>query len=149
MQWVRRSRTAAPPHPSLLPRLQRAGESHVAIVFAVVSIALVGAIGLAIDYSRLTLARTELQNRLDAALLAGASVPTAPVATAETVFDNAPTGTITKPRARAFRASRDGLTGTASAAVPTTLAALLGIRSFDVSASGKAVATGGAAVLAR
>lgn len=128
----------------------RAEGGNVAVIFAVVSIVLIGAIGVAVDYSRMVLTRSELQDRLDAALIAGVQGQgSASVATAETFFDNTATGSIAKSVSRSFTSESDGLSGTASAAVPTTLSGVLGLKSFDVSASGKAVrpSGGGACIL--
>ncbi|MBN9017241.1 MAG: pilus assembly protein [Rhizobiales bacterium] len=119
----------------------RAEGGNVAVIFAVVSIVLIGAIGVAVDYSRMALTRSQLQDRLDAALIAG--VQGQGTTTAETFFDNTATGSIAKSVSRSFTSESDGLSGTASAAVPTTLSGVLGLKSFDVSASGKAVRPSG------
>lgn len=121
-----------------------AREGNVAVIFAIASIALVGAVGVAVDYSRLALAHTQLQDRLDAALIAGVEKQrTAQVAAAETFFDGNITGSISAPVKRSFQDEDDGLAGSATATVPTTVSSVLGFKSFDVTATGKAAKTAG------
>ena len=116
-----------------------ASGGNVAVIFAIASIGLIGAVGIAIDYSRMTLARTQLQDRLDAALLAAVQrTATSRVEAAETFFDASVTGSISKSVERSFQSDSDGLAGTATVAVPTTFSSVLGFSSFDVTASGKA-----------
>lgn len=145
-----RDRSPSPgskPGRGLAAAFARSEGGNVAVIFAVVSIVLIGAIGVAVDYSRMVLTRSQLQDRLDAALIAG--VQGQGTTTAETFFDNTTTGSIAKSISRSFTSDGDGLSGTATAEVPTTLASVLGLRSFDVSASGKATrpSGGGACIL--
>ncbi|MCX5512080.1 hypothetical protein C3941_08420 [Kaistia algarum] len=119
----------------------RAEGGNVAVIFAIVSILLVGVTGIAIDFSRVSLGRAELQRRLDSALAAAMQTPPeARIAAAEDSFDTNSTGSITKIESR-FETATDGLKGTATADVPATLSSLLGIKSVAVSAAGEAMAS--------
>ncbi len=111
------------------------------LLFGIVSIALLGIVGITIDISRLAVARSDLQHRLDSALAAGARERTGLRSEAAVeVFDQMPTGAIAKAAVRRFDDDADGLSGVASAAVTTTLSSVLGIRSIRITAKGHAAA---------
>lgn len=121
-------------------RASQGGKS--AAIFVISSIVLVGVTGVGVDFLRLSLAKTELQDRLDAALLAGAQQSDSQrIETAETVFDNGSTGSITAVETRHFATETDGLSGSVLAAVPTTLSRVLGIQFLDVTATGRVAVT--------
>lgn len=121
--------------PDLLGRL---GASRTAIVFAVLSILLVGAVGAMVDYSRFSAARAELQKRLDDALIVGAHQDgKRGIEAAEQLFDDMVTGSTARVATRRFERGPDGLSGTVSATVPTTLSNVLGIHEFELTASGR------------
>ncbi|SHE60075.1 Putative Flp pilus-assembly TadE/G-like [Kaistia soli DSM 19436] len=117
---------------------------NTAALFGFLAIALVTITGATIDLSRVIFAREDLKERLDAALIAGAREAGGKRRViAENVFDATPTGSIARTTGRQFDVDISGVSGTVSAAVPTTLASVLGIRSIRVTANGRA------AVLAR
>jgi hypothetical protein len=120
--------------------LAQTGGTNAAILFAVFSIGLLGVVGVGIDVSRATAAKSQLQRRLDTALAAGVLQHSDPerLDAAETVFDENATGSIGAVRARRFEAGRDELIGMASADVPLLLSSLVGMRSLDVQATGRA-----------
>lgn len=114
-------------------------EGNVAGAFAIASILLVTAVGFAVDYSRVRVARSELQKYLDAALSAAAQEhESVRVELAEVLFDTMTTGSIGNSVHRSFKDEDGGLSGIATAAVPTTLSGVLGFKSIDISASGHA-----------
>lgn len=106
-------------------------------LFAAASLALLVVLGAMVDLSRLASARSELQQRLDAALTAGARArDDIRAATAEEAFDRMTTGSVARPDGWQFVERGESLSGTVSADVPTTLSSMLGIRSVRITASG-------------
>src|SRR5690348_15499399 len=61
-------------------RLNRNADGSVAVLFAVLAIAIVGAVGVGVDYGRAALVQATLQRTVDTAALAGASVLSSPAA---------------------------------------------------------------------
>ncbi len=111
------------------------------LLFGIVSIAMLGIVGITVDLSRLAVARSDLQQRLDRALAAGAREASGLRSeTAVEVFDQMTTGAIAKAAVRRFDDNAAGLSGVASAAVTTTLSSVLGIRSIRITATGHAAA---------
>lgn len=99
---------------------------------------LLGAAGLAIDVSRMMSAKAELQSALDAAVLAGAPAIGAEAATAQKIFDANLTPEFVGSPAN-FIPQADGvLSGFANAAVPTTISAIFGVSTFQVSVTASA-----------
>ncbi len=75
MKW--HARTGAGPRPSetsLWTRLVDDRSGNIGIVFALLSVPMMGAVGLAVDYQQLASARQFLQSQADAAALGGAGV---------------------------------------------------------------------------
>ena len=129
----------ARPHRRNMGREPRPGNT--VLLFGICSIAIVLIVGLSVDHARLEVARAELQQRLDRALVAGArTISGLRSETAVETFDHMPTGSVLRPMARRFEDDAAGLTGTVSAAVPTTLSSILGIRSIRITATGRAEA---------
>jgi Flp pilus assembly protein TadG len=111
-------------------RLWQSADGNVAVTFGILAIPLIGLAGLALDYTRASAIRAEMQNAADAAALAAAArLPdAAALANAETLFEaetsklalKAPaTIDVTKP-------SDYRITVAASGEVQTTLLALIG-----------------------
>ena len=114
------------------------------LLFAVCSLAMLVVIGLTVDLCRLHVARGDLQQRLERALVAGASGASGLRSeTAVEIFDQTRTGSLAQTTARRFEDDAAGLSGTASATVPTTLYSVLGIRSIRITATGHAEAPEG------
>ncbi len=117
---------------------------NTALLFAVCSLAMLVVIGLTVDLCHLQVARVDLQQRLERALIAGANGRSGLRSeTAVEVFDQTTTGSLAQTTARRFEDDAAGLSGTASAAVPTTLSSVLGIRSIRITATGHAKAPEG------
>src|SRR5947207_250938 len=84
MTGMRRSRGLG----NLLREFARSRDGHVAVTFALVAIPLIGAIGAAVDLSKANDVKTQLQNSLDAAVLAGVTQAAGQqVSTATAVFN--------------------------------------------------------------
>jgi Flp pilus assembly protein TadG len=97
----------------------RAREGNLAVIFALAALPVIGAIGAAVDFSKVSDVKAQMQNSLDAAVLAGVTQVSAnQVSTATAVFKgdfDAKYGTSSTP---SFTQNADGsLSGTASTSV--------------------------------
>jgi Flp pilus assembly protein TadG len=104
---------------NLLIEFCRAREGNLAVIFALSALPVIGAIGAAVDFSKVNDVKSQMQNALDAAVLAGITQATAnQVSTATAVFNgdfSAKYGTSSTP---SFTQNADGsLSGTASTSV--------------------------------
>lgn len=112
---------------------------QVAIIFGVMLLAIVTVIGAVIDYSRANRDRTQLQNAIDAAVLAGAI---SPAATRDTVAANtlraSLAGSDIKNVAATWTLSGSNYTGAASGSMQTSFMALVGKTSVAIGASATA-----------
>src|SRR5262245_26579289 len=101
---------------------------NVAIIFALALIPMITGLGMAIDYSRASAARTSLQHALDSAVLAGArDGSSAWAATAANVFKS---NLETKPigfSEPSFSKSNTYYLGSVNASVPTSILGIVGI----------------------
>jgi Flp pilus assembly protein TadG len=111
-----------------------------AVIFALALLPLIAAVGGAVDYSRASRERTEMQVALDMALLAGASA-TASQADVATKAYQAGRGGTSSDTVRFWIEAGGILRGTASAAVPTAFMQAVGISTMPASVKG--AATGG------
>jgi type II secretory pathway pseudopilin PulG len=125
-------------------RLVRAGfafaasrEGSVLPLMALLTIPILGGIGAAIDYSRATTARTQLQTALDSALLAGATDGSANWTTvALNVFTSNPNTLGAAVRTPSFTIDQNGnYSGTVSGSIPTSVMGALGLSSIAISAT--------------
>lgn len=108
----------------------------VAVAFALAAIPVMGVVGLGVDYTRATHARTALQANLDMAVLVGLRAESDPEAAAQRAFDAAHTGPVDS---RVFTLGTDGaLHGRASLRVGTTIAGLLGFDEIRIGAEAEA-----------
>jgi Flp pilus assembly protein TadG len=108
----------------------------VAIIFALVLMALVGAAGGAIDYGRAISAKSKLSTAADAAALAGAVAPQSErIGVATNSFKVNHGGTVTP----SVTVNGSVVRVVASQAVPSTLLAVIGIRELPVSVESEAV----------
>ena len=89
------------------------------MIFALSAIPVIGAVGAAVDFSKANDVRSQMQNALDAAVLAGVTQATAnQVTTAGNVFDGDFVGKYGTAATRSFTQNADGsLSGTASTSV--------------------------------
>jgi Flp pilus assembly protein TadG len=122
----------------------RAREGNLAVIFSLAVIPVIGAIGAAVDFSTANDVKTQLQNALDAAVLAGvtqASAKQVPVATS--VFTGDFIAKYGNTGSASFTQNGNGsLSGTATSTVQMSFMAMLGKTSIVVNAT--ATATPGA-----
>jgi Putative Flp pilus-assembly TadE/G-like len=122
-------------HIRLTAAFRAATGGNVTIILALSLVPMVGAIGMAVDYSRIGDVRTKTQSALDTAVLAGLTQSTSQAQTAAAgsafkanvtaVHDAAPTAT--------FAVSSSGvLSGTAQATVPMDFLGVFGIHTVTV-----------------
>jgi Flp pilus assembly protein TadG len=97
----------------------RAREGNLGVIFALAAIPVIGAIGAAVDFSKVSAVKSQMQNSLDAAVLAGVTQASAnQVSMAGNVFDGDIAGKYGTTTTRSFTQNADGsLSGTASTSV--------------------------------
>jgi Flp pilus assembly protein TadG len=112
---------------------------NVGVVFALALIPVLLLVGVAIDYSRASAIRTQLQAAMDAAVLAGAAQSAGQAATAQSVFSaHLHPGPYTL-KSTAFSVGGDAsVTGNASAEVATTLLAAASVETLTIGVSATA-----------
>jgi Flp pilus assembly protein TadG len=126
-----------------LHRLSKNDAGSVMPMFVLTLIPVLGLIGAATDYARVTKVRTSLQASLDVALLAGArdgSTNWTNVAL-DTFNANVQGGDATLAAPAFAIDGNRAYTGTASASVPTLFGSVLGLSSVNVNVQGTATAT--------
>ena len=101
----------------------RARGGNVAVVFALAAVPLVGAVGAAVDFAKASDVKAQMQNALDAAVLAGVTQASAnQISTAGQVFDGDFGTKFRSSATRSFTQNANGsLSGTASTGVPLSL----------------------------
>lgn len=118
-------------------RERQAGNS--ALAFACLSLAFVAILGLSIDISRISAARSALEAGLDGALAAASLAEGGEaIHTAERAFDGATARARLALTRRQFTIDCSGIKGAASATVPMTVSSLVGFSKVDVSAKQRA-----------
>jgi Flp pilus assembly protein TadG len=135
--WFRRFR-------DLVRAFGRAQAGNLAVIFSLAAIPIIGAIGAAVDFSTANDVRTQLQNALDAAVLAGVTQTSAKqVSIATSVFTGDFIAKYGNTGSASFTQNANGsLSGTATSTVQTSFMAMLGKTSMVVKAT--ATATPGA-----
>jgi Flp pilus assembly protein TadG len=125
----------------LFGEFARACDGNLAVIFALAAIPVIGAIGAAVDLSKANDVKAQLQNALDAAVLAGVSQPAAKqVSTATAVFTGDFTGKYGSTGSATFTQNANGsLSGTASSSVATSFMIVLGKSSISVEAAATAM----------
>lgn len=128
-----------------LAAFARNDDGSVAIVFALALVVLMGAAGVALDFARAHHARTEMQNALDSAVLAGARADEGTqAAIANNMFTKNFSDKGAKNVSASFGPAGEGeFAGTATGRINTTLAAVLGIEHLDINVAAKAKGVGG------
>ncbi|ARQ00440.1 TadE/TadG family type IV pilus assembly protein [Pseudorhodoplanes sinuspersici] len=126
----------------------RASRGNVAVIFALAALPLLVGVGVAIDYAKSANVRTHLQSTLDAAVLAGAreSSPSAQIAKAQSFFDAQRPEQFSAKTSASFSVADHVLNGTAQAEVPTSIMAMFGRETLDVSAKAAAASSSGGKV---
>ena len=132
-QWFGRFR-------ELVRAFRRGRDGNLAVIFALAAIPVIGAVGAAVDLSKASDVKTQLQNALDAALLAGVTQASAKqVSTATAVFNGDFTGKYGNTGTASFTQNADSsLSGTAKSSVPMSFLAVLGTSSIVVNAAATA-----------
>jgi Flp pilus assembly protein TadG len=125
----------------LVLEFRRARGGNLAVIFALAAIPVIGAIGAAVDLSKANDVRTQLQNALDAAVLAGVTQASASqVSTASAVFSGDFAGKYGNTATASFTQNADNsLSGTANSSVQMSFMAVLGKSSVVVNAAATAV----------
>ena len=122
----------------------REDRGSVSVIFAMGLIVILGAAGLAIDYTRSERLKSQMQVALDAAVLAGAVAETGDETQAA---QRRMTAAGLAGVVATFAVSASGeVTGQADARLPTSLLAVMGLRSVRISASSSAIRNGGGRV---
>jgi Flp pilus assembly protein TadG len=107
---------------------------NIGVIFALALIPVLMLVGAAIDYSRASAIRTQLQAAMDAAVLAGAAQSVGQTATAQSVFSaHLQPGPYTLENASFSLGSDASVTGNASAEVATTLLAAASVKTLTIS----------------
>jgi len=129
---------------SLFHEFCRAPEGNLAVVFSLAAIPIIGAVGVAVDFSKANDVKTQLQNALDAAVLAGVTQTSASqVSTASAVFNGDFIAKYGNSGSASFTQNANGsLSGTATSTVQMSFMAVVGKSSVVVNAT--ATATPGA-----
>jgi Flp pilus assembly protein TadG len=127
---------------SRLAALCRCHRGNVSIIFAIALIPLMTLIGLTVDYSRASLAKSKLQTALDSAVLAGVAQSSDQTAAAQAVFTGNQSQSVYTLTSVSFVAGSDGsLTGTASAQVSTAFLGIIAVKSITLSVTATAKPT--------
>ena len=122
-------------------RFRQDRSGNMAIIAALGAIPMILAVGFAVDYSRASSAKADLQEAVDAAVLAGARDATAAWTTVATNMFNASLRTKDFTLAtKSFTQDASGnYVGTASGSVKTTFSGLMAVTSLPVNATATAV----------
>lgn len=136
-QWFRRFR-------DLVRAFGGARDGNLAVIFSLAAIPVIGAIGAAVDFSTANDVKTQLQNALDAAVLAGVTQTSAKqVSVATSVFNGDFIAKYGNTGSASFTQNANGsLSGTATSTVQMSFMAMVGKTSMVVNAA--ATATPGA-----
>lgn len=123
-----------------LGQFLRARDGNLAVIFAFAAIPVITAVGTAVDLSKVSEVKTQLQNALDAAVLAGVTQPTAnQLSTANAVFNGDFIGKYGNTGSASFIQNADkSLSGTASSSVSLSFLALMWQSSMTISAAATA-----------
>ncbi|WP_372425454.1 TadE/TadG family type IV pilus assembly protein [Salinarimonas chemoclinalis] len=109
------------------------------IPLALVLVPVIGLAGAAVDYTRTTSVRAEIQSTLDAAVIAGARAPQDHAAVAERAFDTTRIAGVEGVDARFSLGEGGRVVGEVGFSVPTVFLGVVGRRSFDAEVRAEAV----------
>jgi Flp pilus assembly protein TadG len=130
----------------LLSAFRREERGQVAVVLSLALLPMVGLVGAAVDYSRATSVRAQLQGAMDAAVLAGAKDGSSKwQTTALATFNANPPPSYVVAAKPSFSSAGTTYTGSVSARVPTALVKVIGFNSIAVSVTSVANGSPGAA----
>ncbi len=127
---------------NLLRKFRPSREGNIAVIFSIALIPVVGAIGMAVDWSMANRVQASLQKALDAAVLVGVGQPSASQLSTATAFFNGDfTGPPGTTATASFTQNSNGtLSGTASSSVQAMFLGVFGISSIPVHAASTATA---------
>jgi Flp pilus assembly protein TadG len=126
---------------NLFREFHRANQGNIAVIFTIAAIPLIGAVGTAVDYSKANDVKSRLQSALDAAVLAGATQPSAQqISTASAVFSGDFNGQYDATATASFVQNANGsLGGTASSSAKVSFLGVFGISSIPLNATSTAM----------
>jgi hypothetical protein len=114
-------------------------DGNVGVIFGIAMLPVLTGLGMAIDYSRATVARTSLQGALDSAVIAGAKDGTSAwTTTATDVFKGNLQAKSISFNEPSFSKTGTSYIGAANAPVPTSILGIVGINSIAVNVTSKA-----------
>jgi Flp pilus assembly protein TadG len=126
-----------------LRKFRPAREGNIAVIFSLALIPVVGAIGLAVDWSMANKVQSSMQKALDAAVLVGVGQPSALQISAATAFFNGdfsgPAGTTAT--ASFVQNANGSLSGTASSSIQAPFLGVFGVSAIPVHAASTATST--------
>jgi Flp pilus assembly protein TadG len=129
----------------LLSAFRREERGQVAVVLSLAILPMLGLVGAAVDYSRASSVRAQLQGAMDAAVLAGAKDGSSKWQTTALATFNANTPPSYVVAAKpSFSSAGTTYTGSVSATVPTALVKVMGFNSIAVSVTSVANGSPGA-----
>jgi Flp pilus assembly protein TadG len=115
---------------------------NMAVITALTAVPIFGVAGLAIDYMRYLDAQTQLRTAMDSAVLAGATSLSNHEVNAKSSFTRNAANSQAVVSNLVFKKSGNvRVDGSVSASLPSTMASLIGIKSFKISISAAAQAT--------
>lgn len=126
------------PSLSIFQRFRQSRSGNVALIFALLAVPVIGAMGVAVDYARLSAARSRLADAADAAVLAVGGQPPMTDAAAKALVAQWMTAQMTDTQVSSWKvdsvAQANGIvTVQASAIMPMTLTSVFGIQTLPVS----------------
>lgn len=126
----------------ILSRFNNDQDGSIAILFALTLVAVTGATGMAVDFGRALTAKTQLQNAVDAAAMAGAALPATANANrydvALKIFNSNLATSDLSSTVPTIEATNSGVTVTASSNIKTTFANALGVEKLQFTSSSTA-----------
>jgi Flp pilus assembly protein TadG len=126
---------------SLWTRFLGSNGGNVAITFGIAAIPLFGAVGAAVDYSRIAKSQSTLQSAMDASVLAGlAAVTGKEITTATNIFNAnfSDSSTALGTPSYTLDATCGCLTGTVSGTITMSIMSVVGISTMPISVNSKA-----------
>jgi Flp pilus assembly protein TadG len=114
----------------------RAESGVVGVTFGLMLVPMLLMVGVTIDYTRATKAKSQLQAALDSAVVAGATASSNNLTAAQSVFNsNKPASAQWSNINVSFNIDSTGITGTASLQYPAAFMKLLGVQTLNIAAT--------------
>jgi Flp pilus assembly protein TadG len=129
--WARTAR--------IVKNFYRAESGVVGVTFGLMLVPMLLMVGVTVDYTRATKAKSQLQEALDSAVVAGATASSNNLSAAQSVFNsNKPASPQWSNVNVSFNISSTGITGTASLQYPAAFMKLLGVQTVNIGATSSA-----------